>query len=295
MSSFLLLPTLFYFSHLIRAAAAPPPTLTNIPQLFQLPRLQQHNNATVSSPKSVNLSHPHSPIPSHIPHTNTCSPNSSNTGSNRFYTWNIPNTLYDIYIITVPPYLPTLPIVPLSEVYILAMTECNVKIAQGLGGHSSENLTFTAQDVQLDWEVSVTGAGLNYSMLLRVFATLVELNVRPASPLPDLIAKDLSFTVAHRIERRYTGSGVVSVSEAGNEVLAKRSLNPSPAPQLLQPLASQQPNTTSSLSFKYVNSQLLFPLYPSYTAHTDLYTQNSAPPTQRQSLSISSHPHPTSS
>ena len=108
---------------------------------------------------------------------------------------------------------------------------------QGLGGHSSENLTFTAQDVQLEWEVSVTGAGLNYSMLSKVFATLVELNVRPASPLPDLIAKDLSFTVVHRNERRYTGSGVVSVTEAGNEVLAKRSLNPSPAPHLLQPLA----------------------------------------------------------
>ena len=190
-------------------------------------------------------------------------PNSSNTSSNRFFTWNIPNTRYDIYIISIPPFVPNLRIVPLSEVYILAMNECHVKIAQGFGGDPSENLTFTSQNVQLDWKAAVasaTSATLNYYTLLQVFVTLVDLNVRQSSPLPELIAKDLFFTVAHRNERRYTGNGLVNISDAGNEVLAKRSLIPSPAPQLLQAPASEQDKTTNSLSFKYVTLRLFIPL-----------------------------------
>lgn len=158
--------------------------------------------------------------------------------------------------------MPTLPIVPLSEVYILAINECHVKIAQGLGGHSVENVTFTAQNVQLDWTVPVTGGTFNYSMLLQAFSTLIELNVRQNSPLPELIAKDFSFTVAHSNERHYTGNGRVGFLRAGNDVLPKRSLNPGPALQLLQPPASQQRNTATSLGFKYVNSRLFIPLQP---------------------------------
>ena len=223
-------------------------------------------------------------------------PSSSNTNSPHLFTWNIPNTRYDIYIIALDPLVPTLPIAPLSEVYMLASNECRVKIAQDLGGQSSESMTFTVQDVQLNWAVPDIGVTLlNYSMLLQVFATLVGLNVRQNSPLPELIAKDLSFTVAHGDKREFMGTGLVGIREASNEILAKRSLNPSPVPQLLEPDASQQPNTTTSLSFKYVSSQSLLSHHPSYTAHTDLYTQNSAPPTQLKSLYISSHPLPTSS
>ena len=156
--------------------------------------------------------------------------------------------------------MPNLRIVPLSEVYILAMNECHVKIAQGFGGDPSENLTFTSQNVQLDWRAAVASATLNYSTLLQVFVTLVDLNVRQSSPLPELIAKDLFFTVAHRLERSYTGNGVVNISEAGYEVLAKRSLNPDPAPQLLQAPASEQDNTITSLSLKYVALRLFVPI-----------------------------------
>ena len=164
-----------------------------------------------------------------------------------------------MYIIAYPPIVPTLPIVPLSEVYILAINECHVKIAQGLGGHSAENVTFTAQDVELYWTVPPTVGSLNYSMLLRAFSTLAGLNVRQNSPLPELFAKDLSFTVAHRNEKRYVGNGRVGFSQDNSEVLAKRSLDPGPAPQLLQSLTPQQGNTTTSLSFKYVDLRLFFP------------------------------------
>ena len=164
--------------------------------------------------------------------------------------------------------MPTLPIFALSEVYILAINECHVKIAQGLGGHSAENVTFTVQDVELDWAVPATGGTLNNSMLLLALSTLVDLNVRQNSPLPELFAKDLSFTVAHRNERRYMGNGRVGFSQDGSEILAKRSLDSSPVPQLLQPLTSQQGNTTTSLSFKYVNLRLFFPpqIFP-YRTH----------------------------
>ncbi len=155
-------------------------------------------------------------------------------------------------------------------------------------------MTFTAKDVQFEWVGLDTSRAVNYTALLLVFEALVEFNVRPTSPLPELFAKDLSFTVANRIEKFYAGNGWVGEPEAGNEILAKKSVITSPALQLLQPPASQQPNITTSLSFKYVNPQLLSPLHPSYTAHTDLSTQDSAPPTQTQSSIISSHPLLTS-
>ena len=157
-------------------------------------------------------------------------------------------------------------------------------------------MIFTAQDVQLEWVATTDIRLFNYTTLLRVFETLMELNVRQRSPLPELFGKDLSFEVIHDTERFYTGNGrVKKIPEAGDEILAKKSVNTSPAPQLLQPPASRQFNITTSLISKYVNSQLLSLLHSSYTAHTDFSTQNSAPPSQTYSTIIPSHPLPTSS
>lgn len=183
--------------------------------------------------------------------TDTYPKNSSNTSPNLSFKWHIPNTSYDINIIALPPFRPTLPVASLREAYTLAMRGCLVKIAQGFGDFPSVSATFTAEDVHLDWVIRDTDSALNYSMLLLVFQALVNLNVRQTSPLPDLIGKDLSFTVADRIDGSNMGDGrIVGIGEADSEVLAKRSVNPSPAPELLQPLASQQLRTTTSLSSK---------------------------------------------
>lgn len=133
-------------------------------------------------------------------------------------------------------------------------------MAQGYGNSPSVSATFTTRDVKLDWVTPGAGRALNYSILLQVFKELMNINVRETSPLPILIGKDLSFTVVDRTGESSMGEGmVVSNREADNEILAKRSVDPSPAPELLQPLASHQPSTTTYLSSKYVHSQLLFP------------------------------------
>ena len=99
-------------------------------------------------------------------------------------------------------------------------------------------------------------------MLLQVFKELLNINVLETSPLPILRGKDLSFIVVDHTRELDMGEGtIVSIREADREPLAKRSVDPSPAPELLQPLASQQPSTTASLSSKYVHSQLLFPFH----------------------------------
>ena len=61
--SFWLVPTLFYFSHIVKAAAAVSPAPTDTPQLLQLPTLQQPSFAKA---KSVNLSLPPPPGPFRI-------------------------------------------------------------------------------------------------------------------------------------------------------------------------------------------------------------------------------------
>lgn len=68
---FRLVPTLFYFSHNVKAAAAVTPALTDTPQLLQLPTLQQPNTTSFAEPKSVNLRLPPPPVPSRILHTDT--------------------------------------------------------------------------------------------------------------------------------------------------------------------------------------------------------------------------------
>ena len=71
MFSFRLVPTLFYFSHIVKAAAAVPPALTDTPQLLQLPTLQQPNTTSFAKPKSVNLPLLPPPVPFRISHTDT--------------------------------------------------------------------------------------------------------------------------------------------------------------------------------------------------------------------------------
>ena len=135
------------------------------------------------------------------------------------------------------------------------MRGCLIKEAQGFGESPSVSATFTTQDVKLDWVIPEIGIALKYSMLLEVFKELFNINVRQTSPLPILIGKDFSFIVVDRTAELYMGEGmIVGISEADSEILAKRSVDPSPAPELLQPLASQQPSTTASLSSKYVHS-----------------------------------------
>ena len=102
------------------------------------------------------------------------------------------------------------------------------------------------------------GTALNYEMLLQVFNALVNLNVRETSPFPNLIRKDFTFVIVDRTDGSHMGDGIIMDTRvADSEILAKRSIDPSPAPKLLQPVASQQPSTTASLSSKYVHSRLL--------------------------------------
>lgn len=63
MFSFWLVPTLFYFSHIVKAAAVALPALTDTPQLLQLPALQQPNTTSFAKLKSVNLPLPTLPVP----------------------------------------------------------------------------------------------------------------------------------------------------------------------------------------------------------------------------------------
>lgn len=161
-----------------------------------------------------------------------------------------------------PPVRHSLPVATLREVYTLAMHGCLVKIAQGFGDSPSVSATFTSQDIRLDWVISEFGSALHYSMLMQVFQTLVNLHVRSTSPLPDLVAKELNFTVVDRTDGSEMGEGrIVDLFEADNEVLAMRSVDPSPTPKLLQTLASQRLSTTASLSSKYVYSHFLFPCH----------------------------------
>ena len=189
--------------------------------------------------------------------------NCSDTSSNLLIRWHIHRTSYDINIRALPPFQPTLPIASLEDVYTRAMQGCLVKIAQGFGESPSVSATFTTQDVRLDWVISDTGSALNYSMLLEVFKELWNLNAREvSSPVLILVGKDLNFTITDRTNELSMGEGmIVGIREADSEILAKRSVDPSPAPELLQPLASQQPSNTTSLSSKYVHSRLLFPCY----------------------------------
>ena len=188
---------------------------------------------------------------------------SSNTNLYLSYKWHIPNTNYEINIeSSAPPIRLSLPIATLKEVYTLAMRGCLVKIAQGFGDSPSVSATFTLQDIRLDWVIPESSSALHYSMLLQVFQTLVNLHVRATSPLPDLVGEEMNFTVVDRTDGSEMGEGrIVDLSEADNEVLAKRSVDLSPAPKLLQTLASQRLSTSTSLRSKYVYCQLFLPCH----------------------------------
>ena len=187
---------------------------------------------------------------------------SSDASSNLLIKWHIHRTSYDINILAFPPFQPALPIASLEEVYTIAINRYIFLVSAGLGDSPSVSATFTTQEVKLDWVIPDTGSALNNSMLLQVFRQLHVLNVLQTSPVQILIGKDLNFTVVDLYHELNMGKGmVVGIREADSEIVAKRSVDPSPAPELLQPLASQQPSTTASLSSKYVHSQLLFPFY----------------------------------
>lgn len=142
------------------------------------------------------------------------------------------------------------------------MQGCLVKIAQGLGSSPSVSATFNAPDVRLYWVIPEYGSALNYEMLLQVFHALINLNVRETSPFPNLIGRDFTFVIIDRTDGSHMGDGIIlDTRVADSEILAKRSVDPSSPYELLQPVASQQPSTTASLSSKYVHSQILFPCH----------------------------------
>ena len=184
-------------------------------------------------------------------------PQSSNsTNLYLSYKWHIPNTNYEINMeSSAPPVRLSIPLATLKEVYKLAMQACLVKIAQGFEDSPSVSATFTSNDVRLDWVIPEFSSALRYSILLQVFQTLVNLHVRPTSPLPYLIGEELNFTVVDQYDGTEMGEGrIVDLFKADNEVLATRSVDPSPAPKLLQTLASHRLSSTTSLSSKYVYS-----------------------------------------
>ena len=195
-----------------------------------------------------------------------------------------------------PPFQPILPIASLREVYTAAIQGCLVKIAQGFGASPSVSATFNAPDVKLYWVAPEYGTALNYEMLLQLFHSLVNLNVRETSPFPNLIGKDFSFVVVDRADGSHMGDGIIMDTRvADSEILAKRSVDPSSAPELLQPLASQQPSTTAILRSKYVQTPASHSIPTCYTAQSDLYAPISALPAMKQCSIVLSHRLPTTS